>query len=423
LDHPAAVTTWPGNADVLVIAERGTMRVVREVLVKGQPNPKSIVVDLVGKARFPGAGAACVDLYGLTGVAFHPEFLNGGSKRLIYVRYNADDPASTSGGTLTRVEEYTIPPGTLAADPSTARTILETPDTAGHVVGQLAFEKPAPGAGPARLLVPTGDNTGAFGALQSGGGAAATGDCTVAVGTQVPGELIGRLLAIDVDATTSPPPISVLAQGFRNPWGIGVDSGSPQGNGRNDVWIGDTGDLTSGNVMRVVPTGPVPNFGWPCFEFDDDLAAHGATITWSAADCATELECSSGITQPDRPVHALQKLALYGDPTSSQRDALIGGFVYRGTNLSTLDGRYPFGTFGMGSAGPPWMPKLMSVDATTPNTQPMGELGTAVGGAGGIQGVPGGMRLVGISADSDGEPLLLLHNCGNGNGRVYRVVP
>src|SRR5262249_17478651 len=53
----------------------------------------------------------------------------------------------------------------------------------------------------------------------------------------------------------------IVADGMRNPFRFTVRPGS------NEVWIGDVGWNTWEEIDRVTdPTGPMPNFGWPCFE-------------------------------------------------------------------------------------------------------------------------------------------------------------
>ena len=101
--------------------------------------------------------------------------------------------------------------------------------------------------------------------------------------------------------------------GFRNPWRWSFDRQNGQ------LWVGDVGQNAIEEVDRVDLGG---NYGWRCFEGTRD----------TALGCGTP-----GPTQ--FPV------AQYG---RSVGITVIGGYVYRGSTLPGLVGRYIFGDFGSG---------------------------------------------------------------------------
>jgi uncharacterized repeat protein (TIGR03806 family) len=107
----------------------------------------------------------------------------------------------------------------------------------------------------------------------------------------------------------------IFAWGFRNPWRWSFD---PLGN----LWLGDVGghDWEEVNLIEVGN-----NYGWRCREGNEqgDLPPAACTETY---------------TDP--------LIAYPHDPLGNT--AVIGGFVYRGSELSELQGRYIYGDLGSG---------------------------------------------------------------------------
>jgi glucose/arabinose dehydrogenase len=169
--------------------------------------------------------------------------------------------------------------------------------------------------------------------------------------------LLGSLLRVDVpaddaiEAMTEDPrpflgsPPEILAIGLRNPWRYSFDRAS------GDFIIADVGYETREEVSRLpaealkeVSERPL-NLGWPCFEgsapYLDDGRCEGRALTG--------------------PV--LQ----YGH---DQGFAITGGFVYRGSEMNALTGRYVYGDFVNGriwsvDAEVLQAPALQSVDAAS----------------------------------------------------------
>ena len=152
--------------------------------------------------------------------------------------------------------------------------------------------------------------------------------------------LLGKMLRIDVNGTTGATRYAIpagnpyagnavcnndtgaftqncpeiYAYGFRNPWRWSFDTGS------GELWVGDVGQNAWEEVDRVVAGG---NYGWRCRE-----GAHAFNGT-----CGTNA------------ASAIDPIAEY---SHAQGISITGGFVYRGSAIPALVGRYVFGDFGSG---------------------------------------------------------------------------
>lgn len=103
----------------------------------------------------------------------------------------------------------------------------------------------------------------------------------------------------------------IFASGFRNPWRWSFDRQNGQ------LWVGDVGQGAREEIDRVVLGG---NYGWRCFE--------GTRPTGFPCGGAPSL---------------LPPAAEY---ERSVGTSVTGGYVYRGTAIPSLVGRYVFGDFG-----------------------------------------------------------------------------
>jgi hypothetical protein len=112
----------------------------------------------------------------------------------------------------------------------------------------------------------------------------------------------------------------IWAFGFRNPFRFSFDSST------GDIWIGDVGqgDWEEVDVEPAGSSGGL-NYGWRCYEGDDPF---------NLTDCGPEEDYTF-------PVHSYDH--------SGARCSVIGGFVYRGSDFSSLiDGYYFFSDFCSG---------------------------------------------------------------------------
>lgn len=104
----------------------------------------------------------------------------------------------------------------------------------------------------------------------------------------------------------------IYASGLRNPWRWSFDE--PTG----DLWLGDVGQGSREEIDRIERGG---NYGWNCRE----------GFIAGPENCST-----TGLIDP------------VTDYPRSDGSSVTGGFVYRGTALPELAGRYVFGDFGSG---------------------------------------------------------------------------
>ena len=161
-----------------------------------------------------------------------------------------------------------------------------------HNGGQLAF-------GPdGRLYLGLGDGGGAFDPERR---------------AQDRDELLGKLLSTDVEN----PRWRVELIGLRNPWRFAFDPAL------GEVWIGDVGQDHVEEIDRVLlePDEPPKNLGWSAFEGTERVAEGDDALTegelvWPVAQYTHDDGCS-----------------------------VTGGYVYQGTRLDTLRGRYLYGDF------------------------------------------------------------------------------
>ncbi len=293
--QPVFVTN-DGSSSRLFVAER-TGRIY---LIK---NGAKLTVPFLDVAAHGSNFSAAGGEQGLLGLAFDPAFA---TNRRLYVAYTRSDLSL-------QVSLYTVP----AASSDTANTAetsiinVPHPGHSNHNGGMIAF-------GPdGHLWIGTGD----------GGGANDPGPgCGNA---QNKASLLGKLLRIDPRSTgghTNPTdnPFfgatagadEVWAFGLRNPWRWSFDRVT------GALWIGDVGQAQVEEVDRALAPnrGRGGNFGWPYWEG-----------TYQAIN---------GCPAPAAPIFPLTE---YGHGAGNSIGcAIVGGYVYRGSQFPNLQGRYLF---------------------------------------------------------------------------------
>src|SRR5215217_4631720 len=215
-----------------------------------------------------------------------------------------------------------------------------------HNGGQLAF-------GPdGRLYLGLGDGGGAFDPRRT----AQDGD-----------QRLGKLLSVDVGKAR--PDWRVELLGLRNPWRFSFDFAL------NEVWIGDVGQDEVEEIDRVLlePDEPPKNLGWSVYEGADRLDEGDDELS---------------------PGEVIWPVAVYRHADGC---SVTGGYVYRGTRLPALRGRYLYGDFCSGA--------LWSLEPTPAGraTDVRREQAT----------VP---QLTHIGPDADGEPVF-----ASADGSIYRA--
>ncbi len=282
LDEPVGIAFRCGDDAVYVIEAAG---VVKAISGDNEPEPVLDITDLVSSEGRE---------QGLLGIAFHPD----GERLYLYF---------TGLDNVIQLVEYRFSGG--RADRASARRLLEIPfPSPVHQAGHLTF-------GPDGLLyVAIGD-----------GGPDERGEA------QNLDNLFGSILRIDPTPSDDAPytipddnPFlerddargEVWAFGFRNPWRFSFDAAN------GDLWVGDVGDLHWEEVTRVpFDDAPGTNFGWPLFEG------------------------SHPHFRPEADMPDDHLLPLYDYAHGGAGCAVIGGHVYRGSEIPFLRGAYIFGDF------------------------------------------------------------------------------
>ncbi len=239
---------------------------------------------------------------GLLAIAFHPDYATNGFFFAHYI--------DTEGrGVISRFS-------VSATDPNIA-------DLASEVV-LLKFEKPTNIHHGGKLAF--GPDGYLYASIGDGG---PQGDPTRT--GQNRSDLLGSVIRIDVDSSmaglnygipsTNPfvgvPNVraEIFAFGFRNPWRFSFDAL------KGDLWLGDVGLESREEINRVFSGG---NYGWSIFE--------GSRCRVLSNQCSKKNLIN--------PVY---------EYSHSQGRSVTAGYVYRGSLLPDLFGRYVFGDFVSGS--------------------------------------------------------------------------
>jgi glucose/arabinose dehydrogenase len=282
-----------GTNRLFVLEQAGVIRVFENS--KNTATSK-VFLDLSDRVLYGGE-------QGLLGLAFHPNYADDG---YFYVNYVADNPRRT---VIARFQVTANDPD--QADKNSELILLEvTQPFANHNGGQLAF--------------------GADGYLYMGLGDGGSGGDPFG-NAQNRSSLLGKILRIDVNAPTaganygipSDNPFAgntlgyreeVYAYGLRNPWRFSFDPATGK------LWVGDVGQDKMEEI-DIVEKGR--NYGWNIME---------GTLCYSPATGCNQ----TGLELP------------VWEYSHDQGIAVIGGFVYHGSRLPSLDGAYVYGDYGSG---------------------------------------------------------------------------
>ena len=249
---------------------------------------------------------------GLLGMAFHPQWA---TNRHAFVSYTVGTPM------VSVVARYTSTDNGLTLDPSTRQEIIRVNQPFdNHNGGQIAFGPDGflyfglgdggSGGDPLSTAQDTTDWLGSMLRLNVNGAL----PYTIPADNPFAG---GAVCTADHSVAANNCP-EIYAWGFRNPWRWSFDSASAT----PDLWVGDVGQGAFEEIDRVQRGG---NYGWDCREGT-------STFGNPAASCSTAM----GLIDP---VHQ------YG---RSLGFSVTGGYVYRGSALPALVGRYVFADYGSG---------------------------------------------------------------------------
>jgi glucose/arabinose dehydrogenase len=294
LARTTAMAARTGDTALYVTEQSGRVRAITGGKLAAEP-----VLDLTADTFAAGE-------QGLLGLAFAPDGAH------LYVDYT-----DKSGDT--HIVEFAM--NGDVADPSSRRNLLfVNQPQANHNGGQLAF-------GPdGYLYIALGDG----GAADDEGPGHAPGGNGQSLAT-----LLGKILRIDPTPTaTSPytvPPDNpfvgrngakpeIWAYGLRNPWRFSFDADT------GDLWIGDVGqneweEVDFAPATKGRDAGRGDNFGWNRLEGTHE---HRGSAPAAAIAPVYEQAHDNGVC------------------------SVTGGFVYRGTRIAALAGRYVFTDYCVG---------------------------------------------------------------------------
>jgi glucose/arabinose dehydrogenase len=331
---PLGVIESPDNTRRLFVTDQ----VGRIWIIKNGQKLNTPFIDLTGKIV---ALNPQYDERGLLGMAFHPDYKSNGKFYLFYTAPpRTGGPATgVSWNNLTRVSEFKVSSANAdIADMSSERVILEADHPQmNHNGGMIAF------GADGYLYIAIGDGGGA--------GDTAVGheqdwyDANDGGNAQnIHANLMGKILRIDVNSGTpysipSDNPFTnrqgargeIYAYGFRNPYRFSFDMG-----GSNQLYVGDAGQKLYEEIDLVTKGG---NYGWNIKE---------GNICFNAANHLSPLgNCPNTDTFGNPLVDPLIQLKNAAHPDGGPATVIVGGYVYRGSDVSTLKGRYVFGIFSM----------------------------------------------------------------------------
>lgn len=277
-----------GSGRLFVVQQGGTIRIIQNGSLLPAPflDISSEVIDQ--------------DEMGLLGVTFHPSF---SSNRKFYVNY----VRNSAGQFQSVISEFLVSAANPnQADPTSERILLtvdQVNNFTNHKAGQLAF--------------------GADGFLYFGLGDGGSEGDPLGHGqnTQI---LLGKMMRIDVNSTSPGKQYAIPADnpfiaggglpeiyafGFRNPWRFSFDR--PTGR----LFVADVGQNSFEEVDIVQKGG---NYGWNIMEGD---------------------HCFNPPTNCNMTGLSLPIIEI----PHPEAEAVMGGFIYHGTALTGMQGRYIFG--------------------------------------------------------------------------------
>lgn len=283
-----------GTNRVFIVTQEGVIYVFPN---DSTASVKNVFLDIKAKVKAGGE-------LGLLGLVFHPDYKTNG---FFYVNYTADSPLRTI------IARYKVSSDPNKADVNSEFIIIEInqPFT-NHNAGQLAF-------GPDGYFYFGMGDGGSGGDPQNHGQNRAT--------------LLGSMIRIDVNKTEgnrsytipSDNPFyqntngyreEIWAYGLRNPWRFSFDTET------GVLWTGDVGQ-NAWEEVHIIEKGK--NYGWRIME---------------GFHC---YEPSSGCDQTGLEL----PLWEYGHNDSGGY-SITGGFVYRGSRIPELQGKYIYADFVSG---------------------------------------------------------------------------
>jgi glucose/arabinose dehydrogenase len=420
----------PGDTHRLFVVEQnGLLRVIQDGTLLPTP-----ALDIQTRVAPPLAPSSPNDERGLLGLAFHPGYNN---------------PASPGYRTLYTYNSEMIPAGTLPnyPVPTTATNNYK------NVINEWKISSTNASvvdASSRREVISFGKNasnhnggTCAFGpdgymylALGDGGDANDVGASHIVPGgnAQNLGTPLGKFLRFDplnpAVNPSSPDPVSTNGQyriptsnpfqgpgqvpeiycyGMRNPYRFCFDFVT------GDLIHSDVGQNNVEEIDRIIRGG---NYGWAVKEGDFLF-----NMTNGPAGNAGTIGTPPGNHSPGLPLGLIDPISGTNGTLEYDHNegiSITGGFVYRGTAIPELYGKYIFGDLALKTAPVRADGRLFYADlqAGTMNAFPLFQFG-------GSAVLPNGLTVHGFAQDANGEIYALVTNTSaNGTGGiVYKLAP
>lgn len=291
--NPVFLTAPPGDTRQFIVERAGRIR----ILQNGTLLPQAFL-DISARVFTAGEG-------GLLSIAFDPRYESNGYVYLYYIDLNQN----------ITIERFTVSSDANVANAASGLVIISIPhpNFTNHFGGQVAFGLDG------FLYLGTGDG--------GGGGDPSRNAQNLNV-------LLGKMLRLDVSAATGLQPYAIppsnpyagqtgrrgeiWASGLRNPWRYTFDSGL--------AIIADVGQDRREEVDIVDATAGGLNYGWNITE---------GTACYNATTCD-----QTGLTAP--------AFDYEHGANNVNGCSITGGFVYRGTALPELAGRYFYSDYCTG---------------------------------------------------------------------------
>lgn len=328
----------PGDDDRLFVADQNGVLWAIDLAT----GIKTVFHNISGRLISLGIGGpGTYDERGFLGFAFHPNYASNG---LLYTYTSEPNngPADFSTIPIGRtanhqsvIIEWTVPNPTnpsSVVDPNSAREVLRIDQPQfNHNGGALSF-------GPDGMLyIALGDG----GSADDHDARSNTANPVIGHGCIGNGQnletVLGSILRIDPLGNNSAngrygipqdnPYVGsagvdeIFASGFRNPFRLSFDSAT------GDLYVGDVGQNHIEEIDIVISGG---NYGWNYKEGSFYFVTNG-----NQAGYATDMPL-------DVPAGLIDPIAEYDH---DEGRAVVGGFVYRGSKIPALHGRYVFGEF------------------------------------------------------------------------------
>lgn len=428
LAAPDYAISPPGDTSRLFVVEQnGLLRIIQNGTLL--PGSALDISGLISNSLAPGNAN---DERGFLGLAFHPGFGNSNSPgfRTLYT-FNSQPlgtgptyaaPNNATQGYKTTVNEWKMTTTNAnVVDPASRREVISFGKNANnHNGGTITF-------GPDGYL---------YLGLGDGGNANDVGASHIEPGGNAQNLTtpLGKMLRFDplnpVLNPASPDPISsngqyripttnpfqgpgqvpeIFALGLRNPYRFSFD----RANG--ELIVADVGQNNIEEIDRVTLGG---NYGWPVKEGDFLF-----NRTNGPGGNAGTIGSPPGNRSPGSPAGLIDPIV--GTTATLEYDhndgiSITGGFVYRGSAIPELYGKYVFGDLALKTAPVRVDGRLFYADLATGVIKafPLFQFG-------GSAVLPNGLTVHGFGQDADGELYALVTNTpGNGSGGiVYKISP